>query len=41
MASTKAKPETTTKPENKNAIIKEDAAVIENSVAKDSETIND
>ncbi len=35
MGSTKAK------PENKNATIKEDAAVIENSVAKDSEMIND
>ena len=41
MASTKAKPETTTKPENNNTTTKEEVAVIENSVAHDSETIND
>ena len=41
MASTKIREEVTTKPKNKNATKKEDAAVIENSVAKDSETINE
>ena len=41
MASTKAKQEATTKQENKNATIKEEVAVIENSVANDSSTTND
>ncbi len=41
MASTKTKQEATTKPENKNVTTKEEVAVIENSVAHDSETIND
>ncbi len=41
MASTKAKPETTTKQENNSTTTKEEVAVIENSVANDSEVIND